>query len=289
MAETLTIRTASSTEVVKIASVGPQGPKGDKGDPGDVSGSIAWDNVSSKPTTFPPEAHTHTASQVTDFNTAAALAAPVQSVNGLTGGASLSRNNIGATRVLEQIDGTSGTPTQINLTSYYNATSKSLNVAVVLNSDTANSHGSVFLPLLDKESVGRVSVRLNLNLGADPSLVRVQTTDGVNAVNVFPSSLFGAYDEISVSQDYVFVWLGDRWDLEILAHEASTTAHDLRKPDHGGLLAAFRGYGAGGQPSAPTSNGSIGQLAWGYDTGAERLYICVAANTWRRVPITTWS
>jgi hypothetical protein len=38
MAETLTIRTASSTEVIQIASVGPQGPKGDKGDPGDVAG-----------------------------------------------------------------------------------------------------------------------------------------------------------------------------------------------------------------------------------------------------------
>lgn len=38
MAETLTIRTASSTEVVKIAVPGPQGPKGDKGDPGDVAG-----------------------------------------------------------------------------------------------------------------------------------------------------------------------------------------------------------------------------------------------------------
>ena len=37
MVEWLTIRTASSTEVVKIASVGPQGPKGDKGDPGDVA------------------------------------------------------------------------------------------------------------------------------------------------------------------------------------------------------------------------------------------------------------
>ena len=38
MAETLTIRTASSTEIVKISSQGPQGPKGDKGDPGDVAG-----------------------------------------------------------------------------------------------------------------------------------------------------------------------------------------------------------------------------------------------------------
>ena len=38
MAETLTIRTASSTEVVKIAVPGPQGPAGPKGDPGDVAG-----------------------------------------------------------------------------------------------------------------------------------------------------------------------------------------------------------------------------------------------------------
>jgi len=38
MAETLTIRTASSTEVIQIAVPGPQGPKGDKGDPGDVAG-----------------------------------------------------------------------------------------------------------------------------------------------------------------------------------------------------------------------------------------------------------
>jgi hypothetical protein len=38
MAETLTIRTATSTEVVKIAVPGPQGPAGPKGDPGDVAG-----------------------------------------------------------------------------------------------------------------------------------------------------------------------------------------------------------------------------------------------------------
>ncbi len=135
MAETLTIRTASSTEVVKIAVPGPQGPKGDKGDPGDVaglplttqgdtlyrgasqnerlpigtsgqvlkvsaggipewgaaqSGVSSWNDLTDKPSTFPPSTHTHTASDVTDFNAAAAAAAPVQSVNGNTGAVTVS-------------------------------------------------------------------------------------------------------------------------------------------------------------------------------------------------------
>jgi hypothetical protein len=40
-----------------VGPQGPAGPKGDKGDPGDVAGAVAWDNVTDKPTTFPPEAH----------------------------------------------------------------------------------------------------------------------------------------------------------------------------------------------------------------------------------------
>jgi hypothetical protein len=213
----------------------------------------------------------------------------VTSVNGETGAVVLSRNDIGATLVFSEIEGTSQNPTQIEVASFYNAATKSINVAVMLNSADANSHGSVFLPLLDNESVGRVSIRLNTN-GNSPSLLRVQTTDGEGAVNVFPPSLFSTYDEISSSQDYVFVWIGDRWDLEILAREASTTAQDLRKPEHNGQLAAwgFDGIGTAG-PATPTSPGVAGQLAWGFVDGAQRLYICVATNTWRRVPITTWS
>jgi hypothetical protein len=68
-----------------VGPAGPAGPKGDKGDPGDVAGAVAWDNVTDKPSTFPPEAHTHTADQITDFSTAAAAAALVQSVAGQTG------------------------------------------------------------------------------------------------------------------------------------------------------------------------------------------------------------
>ena len=40
MAETLTIRTASSTEVVKIASVGPQGPAGQGVPVGGTTGQV---------------------------------------------------------------------------------------------------------------------------------------------------------------------------------------------------------------------------------------------------------
>jgi hypothetical protein len=75
MADEILIET-TTTEVLEVATVGPQGPKGDKGDPGDVAGAVDWDNITSKPSTFPPDAHTHTAAEITDFNTAVAAVAP---------------------------------------------------------------------------------------------------------------------------------------------------------------------------------------------------------------------
>lgn len=45
----------------------------------------SWEEIVNKPTTFPPESHTHTAADITDFATAAALYGPVVSVNGQTG------------------------------------------------------------------------------------------------------------------------------------------------------------------------------------------------------------
>jgi hypothetical protein len=36
---------------------------------GTSGGSVAWGDVTGKPTEFPPEAHTHTASEVTDLAT----------------------------------------------------------------------------------------------------------------------------------------------------------------------------------------------------------------------------
>jgi hypothetical protein len=52
------------------------------------------------------------------------------------------------------------------------------------------------------------------------------------------------------------------------------------------------GNGAGGRPipSTPTSTGIRGEVAVGTDIrdGIERFYICIATNTWRRVPIASW-
>jgi hypothetical protein len=59
-----------------VGPQGPAGPPGEQGPPGEVSGSLAWDNVTDKPTTFPPEAHTHQASEITDFTAAVEAVSP---------------------------------------------------------------------------------------------------------------------------------------------------------------------------------------------------------------------
>jgi hypothetical protein len=126
-----------------VGPQGPAGPQGEQGPPGEVSGSIAWDNVTDKPTTFPPSSHTHVAADITDFTsaveavsppadwntlankpstfppsshghvaadvsdfaTAAAAAAPVQSVAGKTGSVTLAKADVG----LGNVDNTSDT------------------------------------------------------------------------------------------------------------------------------------------------------------------------------------
>jgi hypothetical protein len=62
--------------VPTVGPVGPQGPAGPKGDPGEVSGSIAWDSVTDKPSTFPPSSHTHVAADITDFTSAVEAVSP---------------------------------------------------------------------------------------------------------------------------------------------------------------------------------------------------------------------
>ena len=44
---------------------GPKGPPGDKGEPG-PPGSSGWADVMDKPSTFPPEKHTHSSSDIKD-------------------------------------------------------------------------------------------------------------------------------------------------------------------------------------------------------------------------------
>jgi hypothetical protein len=97
-----------------VGPQGPAGPQGEQGPPGEVSGTIVWDNVTEKPTTFPPSSHTHVAADITDFTAAVEAVSPAADWNTLankpstftpslhgsshhTGGTdAISPNNIGA-------------------------------------------------------------------------------------------------------------------------------------------------------------------------------------------------
>lgn len=76
MGDTIVIETPVATVIEVSGLQGPQGPTGPQGPAGDVSGSIAWSNVTGKPSTFTPSAHTHTSADVTDFAAAVVAAAP---------------------------------------------------------------------------------------------------------------------------------------------------------------------------------------------------------------------
>jgi hypothetical protein len=69
-------RNSVTVTIPLVGPQGPAGPQGPQGLPGEVSGSIAWDNVSDKPTTFPPSAHTHVAADITDFTAAVEAVSP---------------------------------------------------------------------------------------------------------------------------------------------------------------------------------------------------------------------
>lgn len=76
MGDTIVIETPVATVLEVTGLQGPQGPTGPQGPSGEASGSIAWSNVTGKPSTFTPSAHTHTSADVTDFASAVVAAAP---------------------------------------------------------------------------------------------------------------------------------------------------------------------------------------------------------------------
>jgi hypothetical protein len=59
-----------------------------------TAGASSWNDITGKPTEFTPVSHTHSASQVTDFSTAASAAAPVQSVAGRTGAVTIAAADV---------------------------------------------------------------------------------------------------------------------------------------------------------------------------------------------------
>lgn len=64
------------------------------------SGASSWDELSGKPSTFAPSSHTHTASQITDFSSAVAAAAPPTTDASLLTSGTLSASRLPASVVL---------------------------------------------------------------------------------------------------------------------------------------------------------------------------------------------
>ena len=88
LADLPTLGTAAATAASDYATAA-QGTLADSAvQPGDlatVATTGSYNDLSGIPTEFTPSAHTHTAGDVTDFGTAAAANAPLQSLNSLTG------------------------------------------------------------------------------------------------------------------------------------------------------------------------------------------------------------
>lgn len=121
-----------------------------------------------------------------------------------------------------------------------------------------------------------VAIRVNGSEAGSSCQLRVVVGDGA----VYPAS---GYDEIEFDRDYIFRWNGNRWDMDIASNN-DTISREIFRPAYGCTLAGFVSA-----PATPTSPGVAGQLAWGYDDGAQRLYICVSNNVWRRTTISTWT
>lgn len=155
---------------------------------------------------------------------------------------------------------------------------------VILTHDTATTYTRVLLPSMAGEadtdfarSLDATVIIRNVNMGGgDSALLRVEYGQGQA---LYPAA---GYDEAAFNSDYVFVWNGAFWDLQISTEDTAPRA--IFRPKYGCTLAGY----SGAKPATPTSTGTPGELRVGYADGAERLYICVANNTWRRITIAAW-
>jgi hypothetical protein len=264
-------RNAVEVTLPLVGPQGPAGPQGAQGPPGEVSGSIAWDNVTGKPT-IP----------------SASSATPQPSGPAATGSATSyargDHRHAHYTLVEDEADGlTQQAPKIISLAQ------SQLPCRIVLFQDNETTWTRVALPYMSEVEQGNFDT---LSARQVDAVVAIRVVGSVSASScrlavvvgqgeaVYPAS---GFDEIEFDRDYIFRWNGNRWDMDIASNN-DTVSREIFRPAYGCTLVGFVS-----KPTTPTSTGSVGQLAWGYDDGAERLYICVAANTWRRVPITTWS
>lgn len=274
MAETLTIRTASSTEVVKISSQGPQGPKGDKGDPGDVAGlplSAQGDLLyrgASENQRLPIGASGQILKVAGGVPSWANESGAVTSVNNQTGSVSLGLANVRPTEIEVgvAINNDENTPAIVN------PTTAQLPANVILFLDAADKFARVNLP-----NPGRREAGLSVSIKVDQESVG----DAVFLTVAHSNTVLHTTEHDLDEGDLKFVWDGYQWNLEPF-FPAGVTPKTRLYPNFAGIFALLA---FANPPATKTSAGVAGQIV----IDAAYLYLCKSTNNWIRIPLASWS
>jgi phage-related tail fiber protein len=300
MADTITLRTSTERDVVKIVERGPQGPAGGGGGSGTVtsvalassdltitgspittSGTITANLANSGATagtytkvTVDAKGRVTAGAAATAADVGAAATAHTHVAADVT---DLSLNKVPEARQTYNITSTnSAAPTEVDAQSAFQTASGSIDCVIVLNNTTGIVYADIVVPDIlgtSGSQRGRVIIEATTSGGGDITNFRINA----EGTSIYPAT---GYDEIQPTERLVLVWTGDNWNFESL-HTASSPVR-ISLPSYAGTLPAY----ANSVPTTPTSNGSPGMLF--YSVAQDRLYICVATNTWRRIPIATW-
>jgi hypothetical protein len=133
-------------------------------------------------------------------------------------------------QVLEvEIDGTEGTPTEVDLTT--NIVGGNLHALVILLGADTEAYSKVVLPALGAAATGKVTVRVNEFEDASDDFVQIVLDDDTA---IFPAS---SYTEMDPDEELTFRWNDGRWDMDIRPNPSATTAVSIFKPATSGTLA----------------------------------------------------
>jgi hypothetical protein len=158
---------------------------------------------------FAPASHTHAASAITsgvlDFDR-------IQQV------------------ITIESDGTSGTPTEVDLTT--NIVGGNLHALVLILGASATTATKVILPTLGEAATGKVTVRVNEFEDPSDDFVKIVLDDDTA---IFPAS---GYTEFDPDEELTFRWNNGRWDMDLRPNPfATTAAFSIFKPNASGTLA----------------------------------------------------
>lgn len=271
MAETLTIRTATSTDVIKVVERGPQGPAG-------VPGS-GLETLTTQGDTLYRGAATGERLPIGSVGQVMKVSAQgvpswanelgaVTSVNNQTGSVSLGLANVKPTEIEVgvAINNDENTPAIVN------PTTAQLPANVILFLDAADKFARVNLP-----TPGRREAGLSVSIKVDQESVG----NGVFLTVAHSNTVIHTAERDLDEGDLNFVWDGYQWNL-LPFFPAGVTPKTRLYPNFAGIFALLA---FANPPATKTSAGVAGQIV----IDAAYLYLCKSTNNWIRIPLASWS